>query len=372
MKSNQPLLASYNLGNITLKNSIVMAPMTRSRADNEENAPTDMIAEYYEQRAGAGLIISEGTQVSKEAVGYINTPGIYSKAQVEGWKKVTKAVHNKEGKIFAQLWHVGRISHPYFHNGELPLAPSPINPNEKVFTPNGFEETVTPKEMTVEDIKRTISHFKKAAINAKEAGFDGVEIHSSNGYLFHQFFNNSSNKRTDDYGGTIVNKTRFFFEVLDEIKQVFPENKIGVRLNPSLHGVFGMTADEETIPTFDYIVERLNDYNLAYLHLSEPFTDVSEVPFLVKEIAKHYRPLYSGTLMINTNFNQERGNEVLEEGDADLVAFGKPFISNPDLPERFALNAPIAEWDQDTFYVPGAKGYIDYPTYRESQESKNS
>ncbi|MEH6704969.1 MULTISPECIES: alkene reductase [Galbibacter] len=364
MKTNQPLLESYNLGAFTLKNKIIMAPMTRSRADNSENAPTDLMATYYEQRASAGLIISEGTQVSKEAVGYINTPGIHSKAQVEGWKKVTKAVHNKDGKIYAQLWHVGRMSHPYFHNGALPLAPSAVNPNDKVYTPEGFKDTVAPKEMTQEDIEKTIADFKQAAINAKEAGFDGVEIHSSNGYLFHQFFNNSSNKRTDDYGGNIVNKTRFFFEVLEEIKTVFPENRIGIRLNPSLNGVFGMTADEETIPTFDYIVEKLNDYNLAYLHLSEPFTDVSEIPFLVSEIAKHYRPLYNGTLMINTNFNQERGNKVLEEGNADLVAYGKPFISNPDLPERFALNAPIADWDQDTFYTLGAKGYTDYPTYK--------
>ncbi|QLE01700.1 alkene reductase [Galbibacter sp. BG1] len=372
MKSNQPLLESYNLGSITLQNRVIMAPMTRSRADNPEKAPTDLHAEYYRQRSGAGLIITEGTQVSKEGVGYINTPGIHSKAQVEGWKKVTKAVHEENGKIFAQLWHVGRMSHPYFHDGGLPLAPSAVNPNEKVYTPDGFEETVTPKEMTIEDIKRTIADFKQAAVNAKEAGFDGVEIHSSNGYLFHQFFNNSSNKRKDDYGGSVVNKTRFFFEVLEEVKQVFPENRIGVRLNPSLHGVFGMEADKETIPTFDYIVEKLNDYNLAYLHLSEPFTDVTDIPFLVSEIALHYRPLYNGTLMINTNFNQEKGNGIIEEENADLVSFGKPFISNPDLPERFALNAPIAEWDEDTFYVPGAKGYTDYPTYKESLKNTDN
>ncbi|MCM5661594.1 alkene reductase [Galbibacter mesophilus] len=372
MKSNQPLLESYQLGDITIQNRVIMAPMTRSRADNKENAPTDIHAKYYQQRASAGLIISEGTQVSKEGVGYINTPGIHSEAQVEGWKKVTEAVHEKDGKIFAQLWHVGRMSHPYFHDGDLPLAPSAVNPKEKVYTPDGFEETVTPKEMTVSDIKRTIADFKQAAKNAKAAGFDGVEIHSSNGYLFHQFFNNSSNKRTDDYGGSILNKTRFFFEVLDEVKEIFPENKIGVRLNPSLHGAFGMEADEETIPTFDHIIKKLNDYNLAYLHLSEPFTDVSDVPFLVSDIALHYRPLYNGTLMINTNFNQERGNKVIEEGNADLVSFGKPFISNPDLPERFALNAPIAEWDEATFYVPGEKGYTDYPTYKETLKNADN
>ncbi|TPV31477.1 alkene reductase [Paucihalobacter ruber] len=360
--TKQPLLEPISLANtIQLNNRIAMAPMTRSRADNAENAPTEALhGLYYEQRASAGLIITEGAQVSKQAVGYINTPGIYSKAQVEGWKLVTKKVHNKGGKIFIQLWHVGRMSHPDFHNGELPLAPSAINPNAKSYTPQGFKETVTPKAMTIEDIKTTIADFANAAKNAVEAGFDGVEIHSSNGYLFHQFFNNSSNQRTDVYGGSIENKARFLFEVLAAVKKEIPEERIGLRLNPSLHNAFGMTLDEETIPTFEYIVERLNDYNLAYLHLSEPFTDVSEVPHAVTQIAKHFRPLYKGILIINNEFDQEKGNAILEEGLADMVAYGKPYISNPDLVERFKLNAPLAEWDDSTFYTTGQKGYTDY------------
>ena len=359
---NQPLLQPIILANtIQLTNRIAMAPMTRSRANNPDNAPTDDLhGLYYEQRASAGLIITEGAQVSKRAVGYINTPGIYSKAQVEGWKKVTKRVHDKGGKIFIQLWHVGRMSHPDFHNGELPLAPSAINPNAKSYTPQGFKDTVTPKEMTVEDIKTTISDFANAAKNAVEAGFDGVEIHSSNGYLFHQFFNKSSNQRTDNYGGSIENRARFLFEVLDAIKKEIPEERIGVRLNPSLHTAFGMTLDEETIPTFDYIVKQLNNYNLAYLHLSEPFTDVSKIPHAVTEIAKHFRPLYKGTLMINNGFDQEKGNAIIDEGLADMVAYGKPYISNPDLVERFSQNAPLAEWDEKTFYTTGEKGYTDY------------
>lgn len=373
MKTKQHLLESYIMGDLSLKNRVIMAPMTRSRASNEAHKPTDLHVEYYTQRAGAGLIISEGSQVSKRAVGYINTPGIYSKEQVDGWKKVTDAVHKEDGKIFIQLWHVGRMSHPDFHDGELPLSASAVNPHSKSFTPDGFKDTVTPKAMSIAEIKETIQDFKNAAINAKEAGFDGVEIHSSNGYLFHQFFNNSSNQRTDEYGGSIENKARLLFEVLDEVKEVFPENRIGVRLNPSLNGVFGMEADEETIPTFDYIVQKLNDYNLAYLHLSEPFTDVSEIDYLVSNIAEHYRPLYNGTLMINSNFDQEKGNKVLEEGHADLVAYGKLFISNPDLPERFALNAPLADWDQDTFYSDtGSKGYTDYLSYAESQQTQKS
>ena len=357
----QHLLTPYNK-NIKLKNRVVMAPMTRSRADNDEKKPTDELQGiYYEQRASAGLIITEGSQVSERAVGYINTPGIHTQAQVEGWKKVTKRVHDKGGKIFIQLWHVGRMSHPIFHDGELPLAPSAINPNEQSYTPDGFKDTVTPKEMTKKDIKTTVQDFKNAAKNAVEAGFDGVEIHSSNGYLFHQFFNGTSNKRTDEYGGSHENKARFFFEVLDAVKEVIPDEKIGARFNPSLNGVFGMTMDEDTIPTFEYIIKKLNDYNLAYIHLSEPFTDVSDIPYAVTEIAKHFRPLYNGTLMINGGFDQDSGNEVIASGNADLVAYGKPYVSNPDLVERFEQGFDLAEWDNDTFYTPGKKGYADYP-----------
>jgi len=368
MKTNQPLLNPITLaGGLELKNRVWMAPMTRSRAVNPENKPFDIHAEYYAQRASAGLIITEGSQVSKQGVGYINTPGIHSKEQVEGWKGVTKAVHDKGGKIFIQIWHVGRISHPDFHNGELPLAPSAINPNEKSFTPEGFKETVTPKAMTLEEIKQTIEDFKNAGKNAMEAGFDGVEIHSSNGYLLHQFFNATSNIRTDEYGGSSENRARILFDIIEALKEVMSENKIGLRLHPSLDGAFGMTADEETIPTFEYIVKKLNDYDLAYLHLTEPSSEVSDVPYLVPNIAKHFRPLYNGTLVINGNFDQEKGNKVIEAGDADAVAYAKLFISNPDLPERFEKNAELAEWDSKTFYTPGEKGYTDYPSLKESK-----
>ena len=368
MSKEQSLLQSYKMGELDLPNRVVMAPLTRSRAANAENMPTeDLHVQYYKERASAGLIITEGSQVSKQAVGYINTAGIHSEAQVEGWKKVTNAVHEANGRIFIQLWHVGRMSHPDFHNGELPVSASAINPNGKSFTPEGFKDTVTPREMTIEDIKTTVQDFKNAAKNAMEAGFDGVEIHSSNGYLFHQFFTNCSNHRTDEYGGSIENKTRFFFEVLDAVKEVMPSDKIGVRLNPSAHNLFGITVDEETIPTFDYIVKKLNDYDLAYLHLSEPFTDVSEVPFAEPNIAKHYRPLYNGTLMINGGFDQEKGNKVIEEGNADLVAFGKLFISNPDLVERFEQDVPVSKWDEDTFYSGGPEGYIDYEVKTERE-----
>lgn len=361
MSSNQPLLEPIQVGSLNLKNRIWMAPMTRSRAANPENKVFDLHVEYYRQRASAGLIITEGSQISTKGVGYINTPGIYSEAQTEAWKDVTQAVHDEGGHIFIQLWHVGRMSHPDFHGGELPVSASATNPNSKSFTPEGFKDTVTAKAMTLEEIKQTIADFKNGAKNAMEAGFDGVEIHSSNGYLFHQFFNGTSNHRTDEYGGSIENRAKILFDVIDAIREVMPENQIGLRLNPSLNGVFGMTMDEETIPTFDYIIAKLNEYDLAYLHLSEPFTDVSEIPFAEQNIAKRYRPIYKGTLVINSNFDQESGNAVIEAGFADAVAFGKPFISNPDLPERIAENAEWAEWDQNTFYTPGAEGYTDYP-----------
>ncbi len=368
MSTKQELLQSYNLGDLNLSNRVVMAPMTRGRANNPENKPTgNLHAEYYKQRASAGLIISEGSQISKDAVGYINTPGIYTEEQIKGWKKVTEEVHSANGKIFIQLWHVGRMSHPDFHNGVLPMAPSAINPNEKSYTPEGFKETVTPREMSPEDIKNTISDFRTAAKNAVDAGFDGVEIHSSNGYLFHQFFNATSNQREDEYGGSIENRAKILFEVLDAVKEVIPENRIGVRLNPSMHGIFGSIMDEQTIPTFDYIVEKLNNYDLSYLHLSEPFTDVSNLPFAETEIAKRYRPIYKGTIIINGGFDQEKGNRVIAKGDADMVAFGKPFISNPDLVERFAQNIPLDEWDESTFYSGGAEGYLDYEVKAERE-----
>ncbi len=363
--SKQALLQPIKIGDLELKNRVIMAPMTRSRADNDYNAPTDLHATYYKQRASAGLIISEGSQISSQAVGYVNTAGIYKKEQVEGWKKVTNAVHEADGKIFIQLWHVGRMSHPDFHNGEKPVAPSAVNPKAESYTYDGFKDTVEPRALTTEEVKQVVQDFKNAAKNAVDAGFDGIEIHSSNGYLIHQFFNNSSNKREDEYGGSIENKARILFEIIDACKVFFPEDKIGVRLNPSLHGLFGMEADEETIPTFEYIVKKLNDYNLAYLHLSEPFTDVSDIDYLVDDIAAHFRPIYKGNLMINGGFNQESGNKVIEDGHADLVAYGKLFISNPDLPVRFEKNAKLQDWDKDTFYVPGAKGYTDYPKLEE-------
>jgi N-ethylmaleimide reductase len=298
-------------------------------------------------------------------VGYIHTPGIYSEAQVAGWKQVTTAVHANGGKMFAQLWHVGRMSHPDFHGGELPVAPSAINPQDKAFTSQGFQDTVTPRALEVAEIKAIVQDFKNAAANAVKAGFDGVEIHASNGYLFHQFFNTCSNVRTDEYGGTIENRARLLFEVLDAVKEVIDLNRVGVRLNPSMHRQFGITMDEQTIPTFEYIVRRLNDYGLAYLHLSRPNPEAKEAPQFIWDIAQHFRPLYQGNLIINRGYDRETGNQVIAEGHADLVAIGVPFIANPDLVERFAEGAALNQPDFATFYMPGPKGYLDYPVLAE-------
>lgn len=356
------LFDSYDLNGRILNNRMVMAPMTRSRSNNNGNVATQLTAKYYQQRASAGLLITEGTFISQEAVGVINVPGIYSAEQIEGWKLSTEAVHQQGGTIFAQLWHTGAYSHPDLHNGKKPLAPSDVNPNQQVFTAGGLQPSESPQPMTTDDIKRTIADFKQAALNAFEAGFDGVELHGANGYLLQQFFSKNSNLRTDEYGGSVENRARILFEILDELKQVGDINRVAVRLNPSLNGIMGIVVDDETVAQYDYIVNRLNDYGLAYVHLIEPFTDVTGNTHAIQQVAKHFRKIYNGTIIINRGFTKETANQVLDAGDADLVSFGVPFLANPDLVARFKADAPLNQPDQSTFYTPGEKGYTDYPT----------
>jgi N-ethylmaleimide reductase len=358
--NNNSLFETQNLNGIQLNNRMVMAPMTRSRSDNAEHSATELQAEYYSQRASAGLIITEGTFISEDAVGVVNVPGIYNKTQVEGWKLTTSAVHEKGGKIFAQLWHTGAYSHPDLHNGNPPLAPSAYNPHLQVFTPTGFQESETSRAMSIEDIKQTVSDFKQAAVNAFEAGFDGVELHGANGYLLQQFFSKNSNLRQDEYGSSVKNRARILFEILDELKNTVNLSRVGIRLNPSLNGIMGISVDDETIELYDYIVDRLNSYDLAYIHLIEPFTDVTDNKDAIQQVAKHFRKIYNGIIIINRAFNKETAIKVLNEGDADLVSFGVPFIANPDLVERFKTDAPLNVPDQETFYTPGEKGYTDY------------
>ncbi len=357
------LLSPAQSGPNQFSNRIFMAPLTRSRADNLELAPTKLHVEYYRQRASAGLIISEGTNVSQNAAGYVDVPGLWSQAQVAGWQKVTQAVHDNGGRIFTQLWHVGRISHPDFHGGELPLAPSAINPNRPIRTKlSSRTQTVTPRAMSLEDIHTTIDDFKRAGANAMVAGFDGVEIHASNGYLFHQFFSSSSNIREDRYGGSVENRVRLLFEVIEALSEVMPVERIGLRLNPMMHEAGGIEVKADTAPTFDHIVNRLNAYDLAYLHLTRPFQKL-DTPEFIDDVIGHYRQLYRGFLIANGSYQPAEAEMELQAGRADAIVFGRPFISNPDLPLRIENDWPLADPNPKTFYTSGAEGYTDYPIF---------
>ena len=359
--ATQPLLTPLSMGPLTLPNRVVMAPMTRNRAENKDLIPVEIMATYYAQRASAGLLITEGSQVSPQGVGYMNTPGIHSESQVEGWKKVTGAVHARGGRIFLQLWHVGRISHPDLLRGDLPVAPSAIDPGVDVYTPQGPKKSVTPRALETKEVEEIVVQFRKGAENARRAGFDGVEIHGANGYLIEQFLRDATNLRTDRYGGGIENRSRILFEIVDAVASAIGRDRTGVRLSPA--NIWNIPADSNTKALYDHVIDRLSGSGLAYLHLREKAADISSIPHMVENVTATYRPRYKGVLMTNTGFDRETGNRVIESGLADLVAYGVPFISNPDLVERFAKKAPIAPADSSTFYMGGERGYIDYPTH---------
>jgi N-ethylmaleimide reductase len=366
----QPLLTPYRLGSITLPNRIVMSPMTRGRTDSPSRAPGDMEAEYYAQRASAGLIITGGTYVSPQAVGGVRVPGIYSDGQIEAWKKLTDVVHTRGGRIFLQLAHSGSISHPDLLGGELPVAPSAINPLQKVFTHTGFKDSVTPRSLTVDEIRSVVEDFGHAGKNAKEAGFDGVELHSANIYLLPQFLNSATNHRQDEYGGSPERRVRFVLEILQALAAHWPKSQIGIKLSPGLNGIGSLVADNETLLTYDYLIQQLNRFSLGYLHLMRPINDVSQtaVAVLQKGTYRRYRPLFPGALIANFGFDLESANELVQSGDANLVSFARHFIANPDLAERFAANAPIAEGDRNTYYQGGGAGYTSYPPYNTATE----
>ncbi len=357
------LLTPCRLGALELRNRVVMAPLTRCRTDNTGFVPTEMMARYYAQRAGAGLIISEGTIVSPQGRGYPFTPGIWSAEQVEGWRKVTVAVHAKNSLIFCQLWHCGRLSLPEYHPSGKPVAPSAINPDWKMYTPAGAMPTVTPHALSREEIAGIVADFAMAARNAIDAGFDGVEIHSSNGYLFHQFFSRCSNTRDDEYGGSHENRARIFFEVLDAIGQYLPMNRVGFRLNPMLNRFHGLVVDEDTVPMWEYIVRRANDYGLAYLHLTEPLSpkQIANTPHALADVGAHFRSLATMPIITNGALDREKGEARLQNGLCDAVAYGQAWIANPDLVERFSANQELNAADPTTFYQGGEQGYLDYP-----------
>lgn len=365
--AREKLFRSVQLGLRELENRIAMAPMTRNRAHNEENAPTDLHVEYYSQRAGAGLIISEGAQISEQAQGYVDTAGIHSEEQIEGWSKVLDAVHGKAGVMYCQLWHVGRMSHKSLLDGKSPLSSTAQRAEDEVLTEDGYQQASPPRVLSPEEIEVVVSEYREAASNAREAGFDGVQVHAANGYLIEQFLHDSINDRGDEYGRTIENRSRFLFEVLDAVIDEVGANKVCLRLSPS--NLKHTDNDSNSKELYQYIIEKLNEeYSLALLELLEPLTDVSTRPDLAQNVLNYYGPFYDGPLMTNGGYDRESAIEVVEEGKADMVAFGRKFIANPDLVERLRLDAPLNEPDEDTFFGGGARGYVDYPTLDEEKK----
>lgn len=344
------LFDSVQLGTVALANRIVMAPLTRNRA-SEGRVPNDLMRTYYCQRASAGLILSEATSVSPQGVGYPSTPGIWSSAQVEGWKKITQAVHNKGGKIFMQLWHVGRVSDPEFLNGEIPVAPSAIACEGNVSLLRPKRPYVVPRALHIEEIPRIVADFAEGARNAKEAGFDGVEVHAANGYLIDQFLQDGTNKRTDEYGGPVENRARLLLEVVDACMGIWGAGRVGVHLSPG--GGSHAISDSNPGELFGYVARALGERRIAFL-----FTREAQGP---DSLTADIKRLFGGPVIVNEQYDAASGQRALDAGQADAVAFGKAYIANPDLVARLQAGAPLNAWDAPTFYTEGPRGYIDYP-----------
>jgi N-ethylmaleimide reductase len=350
------LFSPLKIGNIELSNRIFMAPMTRNRApDNIANA---MMATHYRQRATSGLLITEGSQISEQAVGYPATPGIYSAEQVVGWKQVTDAVHSEGGHIFLQLWHCGRVSHPDYHGGEPAVAPSAICPAGEAFTNTGLKPFETPRELALSEIAAVIEDYRKGAANAIAAGFDGVEIHGANGYLLDQFLRDGSNQRNDAYGGTLENRARLMLEVTEVVCAEVGADRVGIRLSPLQP--FNDMKDSDPEATFSHVVSELNRFELAYLHVTEMGSEVPGVAGPAFDLGK-LRKLWKGVYITNSSYDKARGNAAIEAGDTDAVAFGQPYIANPDLVARLESDAELNAPDTATFYGGDEHGYSDYP-----------
>ena len=355
--TSSKLFEPYALGPTELANRIVMAPLTRNRAI-EGMVPNPLAVEYYGQRASAGLLITEASQVSQQGQGYQDTPGIYSKEQVAGWRKVTDEVHKRGGKIFIQLWHVGRISHNDLQaGGKQPVGPSAVAAKGKTFVGGKFVDVSVPRELALSEIPGIIEAFRVGAANAIAAGFDGVEVHGANGYLLDQFAKDGANKRTDAYGGSIENRARLMLEVSRAVAAEAGPNRTGIRLSPVTPA--NDISDSNPQPLFEYITDQLSALKLVYIHVIEGATGGprDNAPFDYASLRKRFK----GTYIANNGYDHGLAEKVLGDGNADLIAFGKPFISNPDLVARLKKNAPLNEPDKNTFYGGGAKGYTDYP-----------
>lgn len=357
------LFEPFQLGDLTLSNRMVMAPMARNRAD-ENTAVKPMGVTYYQQRASAGLIITEATQVSPEGVGYAGTPGIHTDIQATSWRHVTDAVHAKDGHIFLQLWYTGRISHPsLLPNNATPVAPSAIRPEGQAATYQGPQDFVTPRALEMSEIPGIVAQFRHGAELAKQAGFDGVEVHGANGYLIDQFLRDGSNHRSDAYGGSVQNRMRLLNEVLDAVCAVWPNQRVGVRLTPE--NGFNSMSDSDPQTHFEYFMEQLSPRGLAYVH-------VLEGDMLAKQRLVDYRALrakFDGPYIANHGYDQARAEQAIASGAADLIAFGIPFLANPDLVRRYKEGLPLNEADQATFYGGDETGYTDYPFYEEKAET---
>ena len=360
-QSESPLFQSFDLRGLTLANRMVMAPMTRGRS-GKDRIPNEIMAKYYRQRATAGLIVTEGTTISTQANGWNESPGIYTDEMAEGWKQVTSAVHQEGGKIFMQLWHTGRASHSSYHDGELAVAPSAIkiDNGELQHTSGGKVPYEVPRALETEEIPLIVADYAKAAERAKAAGFDGVEIHSANGYLLDSFLQSKTNHRTDQYGGSIANRYRILDEVVQAVAGAWQPERVGVRISPN--GVFNDMGSPDFREQFLYVAEQLNQYPLAYLHVMDG-TGFGFHGFGEPVTLSEFREVFDGPLMGNVGYTRESGEETIARGDADLIAYGRPFISNPDLVNRFAENAPLnPDADVAVWYSPiGAKGYTDFP-----------
>lgn len=359
--ATSPLFAPLALGPLTLPNRMVMAPMTRARSTQPGDVPNAMMAAYYAQRASAGLIVSEATQISRQGQGYSFTPGIYTEAQVQGWRRVTDAVHAAGGRMVLQLWHVGRMSHPSFHADGLPVAPSALSPEAKVWVvgDDGVGRMVdcpVPRALGTAEIPGVIHDFRRAAANAMRAGFDGVEIHGANGYLIDQFLRTTSNHRTDAYGGTMDNRTRFAREVAAAVASEAGAERTGMRLAPFITQR-NMNCPE-IIPTMLHLARQLDTLGLAYIHLAE--ADWDDAPSIPDDFRQSLRNAYSGRVIVAGKYTPERAQQILSSGMADLVAFGRPFIANPDLPARHAAGLPLATFDPATLFGGTERGYSDY------------
>ncbi|MGJ9419047.1 alkene reductase [Massilia sp. CMS3.1] len=358
------LFQPTRIGDIEVANRVVMAPLTRSRADEAAgDVPgSPMNIEYYRQRSNAGLIISEGTQVSPLGKGYMATPGIYSDAQVEGWKPITQAVHDAGSKIVAQIWHVGRVTHPNLTGGAQPIAPSAVAPKVTAYTHAGKVEAPEPRAIAFEEIKEIVAEYRRGAANAIRAGFDGIELHGANGYLIDQFLRDGANKRTDEYGGSIENRARFALEVVDAVVAEIGAGRVGIRLSPVTPA--NDLADSNPQAVFGYLVEELNKRGIAFIHFVEGATGgPRDVPGFDFAWA---RQAFKGTYIANNGYDRQMALDAVESGRADAVAFGRAYIANPDLVQRLKLNAPFNTPNPQTFYVPGEAGYIDYPTLEQA------